>query len=154
MRRATRMMAVLLAALAGGAMLASGPQDDGVAGERTRFEYVDVIVDSGSLPLAAYQVEVSGAAGRVKIVGIEGGQHAAFGGAPYYDPEAMRHERVVIAAFSLGDDLPAGPTRVARVHVMVTGDGPAGFTASLAAGATRGAKKIEASVRLEQGEGQ
>jgi hypothetical protein len=90
------------------------------------FGWVDVVVDSGNVPLAAYQVEVSPAPGanvdgagvRVSIVGVEGGSHAAFAAAPYYDPAAIQGQRVIIGAFSLAAELPAGATRVARVHYM------------------------------------
>lgn len=100
------------------------------------FGWVDVVIDSGSVPLAAYQVDVSPAEGvngaespvRVTIVGVEGGAHRAFAAAPYYDPNAIQGEHVIIGAFSLDADLPSGATRVARVHYMAEGRGeiPAG----------------------------
>jgi hypothetical protein len=43
----------------------------------TRFRAVDIFVDSTNKPLAAYQLEFTASAG-AKIVGIEGGEHAAF----------------------------------------------------------------------------
>jgi len=86
-----------------------------------RFQAIDIYVDSKDKPLAAYQLEFTATAGDVKIVGIEGGDHAAFAEAPFYDPQAMQHERVIIAAFSTADKLPTGKTRVATIHVQVTG---------------------------------
>jgi hypothetical protein len=87
-----------------------------------RFTYVDVSIDSKSEPLAAYQFELAAEKGDVKIVGIEGGEHAAFQAPPYYDPAAMSRDHVIIAAFNTGKDLPKGKTRVARIHVQITGD--------------------------------
>ncbi len=86
-----------------------------------RFTAVDVYIDAGDRPLAAYQFELSALPGQFKIVGIEGGEHAAFTEPPYYDPAALNRNRVIIAAFNTGNDLPSGKTRVARVHVQVIG---------------------------------
>jgi hypothetical protein len=81
------------------------------------FGFVDVIVTTDS-PLAAYQVDVrlTGA----KLLGVEGSDHAAFKSAPYYDPAALMNDRVILAAFSLDKSLPAGPTRVARLHLQLS----------------------------------
>jgi len=38
-----------------------------------RFKALDIVVDSGETPLAAYQFELAEPAGRAKIVGVEGG---------------------------------------------------------------------------------
>ena len=97
-------------------------QRDNDAPAGVRFEYIDVYVDSGDVPLAAYQFELTDAAGSIKIVGIEGGEHQAFATPPYYDPEALKNNRVIIAALSTADDLPTGKTRVATVHVQVEAD--------------------------------
>ena len=87
-----------------------------------RFEYIDVYVDSGDMPLAAYQFELKDAAASIKIVGIEGGEHQAFATPPYYDPKALKNNRVIIAALSTADDLPTGKTRVATVHIQALTD--------------------------------
>lgn len=101
---------------------ASYPASRAASKPAIRFTYVDVHIDSKSEPLAAYQFELAAEKGDVKIVGIEGGEHAAFKAPPYYDPAAMSQDHVIIAAFNTGKDLPAGKTRVARVHVQVTGE--------------------------------
>ncbi len=117
---------VLLAAVLATSMGATGrqPRD----GTGVRFEAVDVYVDSGQVPLAAYQLEVTAglgtdSAGRVvKLVGVEGGEEGgAFEEPPVYDAEALRGERIILAAYSLADDarLPRGKTRVARIQVQV-----------------------------------
>ncbi len=110
---------LLLTALLTTAALAQRNDDAPAA---VRFEYIDVYVDSGYAPLAAYQFELTDAAGSIKIVGIEGGEHEAFAIPPYYDPKALKNDRVIIAAFSTAGDLPTGKTLVATVHVQVEVD--------------------------------
>jgi hypothetical protein len=89
---------------------------------RSRFCAVDIYVDSGSTPLAAYQLEFAATNGVARIVGIEGGEHAAFRQPPFYDPKAIQHERVIIASFSTASaaELPAGKTRIATIHYQST----------------------------------
>lgn len=91
-----------------------------------RFTHYDVFVDHGDPGLAAYQVQIRFSA-NVTLVGIEGGEHPGFAEPPYYDPAALhnpRESRVILAAFTTGADVPAIKTRVARVHVQITGDAP------------------------------
>jgi len=83
-----------------------------------RFTTVDVRIDPHGQSLAAYQVEFI-APPQVKLVGIEGGDHAAFKDPPYYDPAALTQSRVILAAFNTGSDLPKAAFRVARLHVQV-----------------------------------
>ena len=122
------------------------------------FSFVDVFIDSGTTPLAAYQVElvghIAGDDGQnpaaVTIVGVEGGAAAPFRDAPYYDPSAMQGERVIIGALSTlpADQLPRGKVRVARVHMMTTGTtvGPlCTLTLTTAAGPDAGRINAEAS---------
>jgi len=116
-----------------------------------RFEAVDVYVDSGDAPLAAYQFEFAAEVGEVKIVGIEGGEHAAFEAPPYYDPAALMKHRVIIAAFNTGADLPGGKTRVARVHVQVTGDAAPEYVVKLNVAASPDGKEIKATATLGGG---
>ncbi len=113
------MPTLLLTALLTNAAFAQRGDD---AAPGVRFEYIDVYVDSGDAPLAAYQFELTDAAESIKIVGIEGGEHEAFAPPPYYDPKALKNNRVIIAAFSTADALPTGRTRVATVHVQVEVD--------------------------------
>ncbi len=125
----------------------------GEAPERpaVRFEAVDVYVDSGAKPLAAYQFELTATRGRAAIVGVEGGEHPAFQQAPYYDPAALQHDRIIIAAFSTGRDLPTGRTRVARVHLQVSGEEKPAYAVTLQAAATAGGARISATATVEQG---
>src|SRR6185295_2413242 len=109
MRWISAIMAVLtLAALVAGmqppppapAAPAPAAKPDHSEAGGARFEAVDVYVDSGGKPLGAYQIELKAASGDVKAVGIEGGEAAAFGQAPYYDPAALHdnqlRERIVL----------------------------------------------------------
>ena len=86
-----------------------------------RFAAVDIFVDSQDKPLAAYQLEFSVTNSVAKIVGIEGGEHLAFREPPFYDPKAIQSERVIIAAFTTGKQLPTGKTRVATIHFQILG---------------------------------
>ena len=117
-----------------------------------RFEAVDVYVDSGEAPLAAYQFEMAAHGAEVKIVGIEGGDHPAFEEPPYYDPAALMKHRVIIADFSTGADLPMGRTRVARVHVHVTGEQEPEYELKLHVAASKGGEPITATVTSAKGE--
>ncbi len=98
------------------AIVPAGPGQPGV-----RFAAVDLILDSGDAPLAAYQLEFVATRGDVRITGIEGGV-GAFSGAPYFDTRAIQQDRVVIGALhAIEHAAPAGATRVATVHLMITG---------------------------------
>ena len=101
-------------------------------GETIRFDAVHVFVDSGTTPLAAYQLSLHATTGNVRIVGIEGSDHHAFANPPYYDPIAIQGDRVIIGAFSTADVdlLPTGRTRIATIHVQITG-GQAEYDAQL-----------------------
>jgi len=89
-----------------------------------QFRAVDIYVDSKEQPLAAYQLEfsVTNGASAAKIAGIEGGESLAFSEPPFYDPRAIQHERVIIAAFSTNavSNLPKGKTRVATIHLQTS----------------------------------
>ena len=113
-----------------------------------RFQTVDVTVDPKDQPLAAYQLEFVADAARVKLVGVEGGDHAAFREPPYYDPAALSRHRVILAAFSTSADLPRSATRVARLHVQISGDGQPEWSAKLIVASSATSDSIPADVRL------
>ena len=119
---------------------------------RARYCAVDIYVDSQSTPLAAYQLEFSATNGATKIVGIEGGEHSAFHQPPFYDPKAMQHERVIIAAFSTAspDQLPTGKTRVATIHLQTSNSAPPTFALKLVTAADSQGNKIPAQTSFEQ----
>jgi hypothetical protein len=123
------------------------------AGElKTRFAPVHVYLDSGNRPLAAYQFELKAAAGRIKIVGVEGGEHPAFREAPYYDPAALMNERIIIAAFNTGTDLPQGRTRIATLHLQIIGDAEPEYDLKLTTAGGAEGHEISAQLDLERGD--
>ena len=119
---------------------------------RSRFGAVDIYVDSGSTPLAAYQLEFAATNGVAKIVGIEGGEPAAFRQPPFYDPKAIQHERVIIASFStaLATDLPTGKTRVATIHYQTMDVPPPRFELKLQTAADAQGNRISAQASFEE----
>jgi len=96
------------------------------------FAAYDVFVDAGTHHLGAFQFAWQVPLGMASIVGVEGGD-GVFQPAPYYDPAALQQHRIVVAGFSLADALPTGRTRVARLHLHLTGDGEPQCTAELRA---------------------
>ena len=116
-----------------------------------RFQSVNIFIDPHGQPLAAYQIEFTGESDMVKLVGIEGGAHPAFKDPPYYDPKALMQNRVILAALNAGDDLPTARTRVARLHLQVTGEHPT-FRANLIVAAKSDGSKLAADVSVEEGE--
>ena len=116
-----------------------------------RFTYVDLYLDSGEAALAAWQLEFAAETGDVKLVGVEGGEHAAFKHAPVYDPKALQGGRIIVAAYSLDGELPSGRTRVARLHLQVTGDAPL-FVTKLQAASDREGERIGCTVTVRRGE--
>ncbi len=119
---------------------------------KTRFAPVHVYLDSGSKPLAAYQFELKAAAGQIKIVGVEGGEHPAFQEAPYYDPAALMNERIIIAAFNTGTDLPIGRTRIATIHLQILGDTEPEYELKLVTAGDAEGREISAELDLERGD--
>ena len=135
-----------------GLAVAAGAEDTAKEAPRVRFAPLDVYIDANGAALAAYQFELVAEAGQVAIVGIEGGEHAAFKEAPYYDPAALARDRVIIAAFSTDRILPRGRTRVARVHLQITGEVAPEYSIKLIVAASGDGKEIPATVTFEQGE--
>jgi len=144
--------AILGAAILGAALFAHGAQPqvgDVQAAAPARFQAFDIFIDSGTTPLAAYQIEVKDTAGHASIVGIEGGESLAFSQPPYHDPRAIQNEHVIIGDLSTADAaaLPTGPTRIARLHVMVQGGEP-NWTAILMTAGTVNAARIDATIQV------
>lgn len=159
MNKLLAMISVLsLLPLAGFAPLAQPPQEEDLQYEtptRSAFTALELWLDTGDRPLAAYQLEVAASAGEVKIIGIEGAAPGSvFAEPPYYDPAAMQNERVVIADFSTGapGTLPAGQFRIATIHLQVVGDVEPAFETKLTIAAGADGMKLEA--QLTTGPGQ
>lgn len=144
----------LMLGLAGATL--AGPADDSTpqlpSTTSSRFAFVDAYVDSGDEPLAAYQFELSAQAAGVMLVGVEGGDAPAFAEPPYYDPKANLQNRIIIAAFNTGSNLPRGRTRVARLMVRLTGASPAVWSAKLDVAASAEAKPLNAQIQVSEGE--
>jgi hypothetical protein len=117
-----------------------------------RFAPLHICIDSGNNSLAAYQFELKATAGQIKIVGVEGGQHKAFKEAPYYDPAALAKDRIIIAAFSTGSNLPKGRTRIATIHLQIIGDTEPEYELKLAVAGDADGKEIPAEISFEKGE--
>lgn len=130
-----------------------GPTE--VAQDSIRYEAIDVFLDSGDLPLAAWQLELRSHTQDVEIVGIEGGEHPAFAEPPYYDPRAMNNNRVILGAFNTGSDnqLPSGRSRVARVHVQITGPGQRLWHTELTTSASSDGRNIPAELSIAKAQG-
>jgi hypothetical protein len=122
-----------------------------------RFATIDVYVDSRE-PLAAWQFELTEATGAMAVVGVENGESAAFAGTPHYDLDAVaqgRAERIIVADYSLGAraTLPVGRTRVATVHVRLSGTAQPEFALQLIAAGNAAGEAIDAAAVIELQEG-
>ncbi len=113
-----------------------------------RFQAVEIFANSQTAALAAYQLEFTVTSSNAKIVGIEGGEHPAFAEAPFYDPKAIQHERVILAAFSTlsADKLPTGKTRVATIHLQISGTDELKFETKLTTAASSDGKTIAVEI--------
>ncbi len=127
-------------------------QDIPTVQPKVRFAPLHIYLDSGNQPLAAFQFELKAAAGQIKIVGVEGGQHKAFKEAPYYDPAALANDRIIIAAFNTGRELPKGRTRIVTIHLQIIGDAEPDYELKLTVAADADAKEIPAKISFEKGE--
>jgi hypothetical protein len=141
--------AALVALFAAAAAPQDRPQDAPRRAREARFEVLDVYLDPAGQPLAAWQVELELRRGDARIAGVEGGAHPAFREAPYYDPAARMGGRIVLAAFCTATNLPRARTRVARLHLYVTGELEPRFDLRVAVCATVDGVAIPARAELE-----
>ncbi len=127
-------------------------QDDRQA-EPLRFAVVDVFIDTGNAPLAAYQFELRDKAGVVKVVGLESDKTLPFQNPPLYDARAMQSRRVVVGGYSADDNarLPTGKVHVATVHVTIEGDAEPQYGLKLIAAARGDGEKIDAKLSYTHG---
>ncbi|MEN6578379.1 MAG: hypothetical protein ABFD90_18685 [Phycisphaerales bacterium] len=120
--------------------------------QAVRFAPVHIYLEPGGKPLAAYQFELRATSGQIKIVGVEGGEHPAFKDAPYYDPAALQNERIIIAAFNTGADLPTTRTRIATIHLQIVGDIEPQYELNLTTAADATGEKLPVEIALEKGD--
>jgi len=145
-------ISLVVASLAIALLYAEVGQAGRVIGPKVRFAPLHIYLDSGNRPLAAYQFELKATAGQIKIVGVESGQHKAFKEAPYYDPAALANDRIIIAAFNTGRELPKGRTRIATIHLQITGDIEPEYGLNLTVAADADGKEIPANIDLKRGD--
>jgi hypothetical protein len=143
-----------LPTLCAACLLVAGVNGDSQEPAGVRFETLDVFIDT-TQPLAAWQFELSETTGQMLVVGVENGESDAFGGAPYYDLVAVgegRADRIVVADFSLAseDALPRGRTRIATLHVQLSGGADAGYALDLMAAGNAAGERIAATLELQQ----
>jgi len=133
-------------------LICTVPAQLGATNRPVRFQAVDILINSREMPLAAYQIEFSIKSGNARVVGIEGGEHPAFKEAPFHDPKAIQQERVIIAAFntSAADQLPKARTRVATIHLQLSGERASEYMVKLEAAATVEGRKISAEATFEE----
>jgi hypothetical protein len=127
-------------------------QDIPTVQSNVRFAPLHIYLDSGNKTLAAFQFELKAVAGQIKIVGVEGGQHKAFEEAPYYDPAALANDRIIIAAFNTGSELPKGRIRIATIHLQIIGNAEPDYELKLIVAADADANEISAKISFEKGE--
>ena len=142
------MFAILVLGLAAQSFAQQPAEEEG----RPDFRAIDIYLDPQGAPLAAYQLEFAGTNGVAKIVGIEGGETAAFHEPPFYDPKAMQQDRVIIAAFSTNPpaELPSGRTRVATIHLQTSGTAAPGCVLKLETAADANGQKLQATASFEE----
>jgi hypothetical protein len=115
------------------------------------FHALDLYIDSGREPLAAYQVEITYDRAAVRIVGLEGGDPPAYAKAPYFDRAGFRAGRIIVAAFTADDEsAPKGRFRAARIHVAVDRGVEPRLDVTLTAAAKPGGERISPKVELRK----
>lgn len=119
--------------------------------ESRRFIPLDIYADPMGESLAAFQIEIEDTMNASSIVGIEGGEHVAFMNPPRYDPAAIQNDRVILAAFSLGENLPVTRTRIATVHLLISGGDQPGYTLRKCIAAGPDGSPIELKIALVLG---
>lgn len=121
---------------------------------QSRFGTVDLFVDSAQTRLGAWEMEFKATTGQVEIVGIERGDNPDFHDPPYYDPAALKSNRVIVGAFNITNDLPAGKTRVARLHLHISGAQKPVYAVNLVVAGDKEGKPIAAQASFSEGVGQ
>ena len=143
---------LLAFALAAGPAVHPEQQKPGPATAPSSFKIVDIYIDSGPTPLAAYEFEFMAMSGDVQIVGIEKGDSPLFGDPPYYDPAALSNNRIIIGSFNTTNELPTQRSRVARLHLHISGNTRPQYALSLIVAGSRDGTPIAATASFKEGE--
>ena len=119
----------------------------------SRFTTLDIYLET-TAPLAAWQFELRESAGRMRVVGVENGDSAAFGEAPYYDLAAVSGgaaDRIVVADYSMrpAAELPTGRSRVATIHIQLEGAAEPDYVLSLMAAGGADGGPIQAAIDFD-----
>mgnify|MGYP001556498063 CR=1 FL=1 len=155
MRKQTLIDCCIVLLIAGVGLVVTGAARQTPAAPTDRWLAFDVLIDPHGRPLAAYQVDLI-APPAARILGVEGGDGRAFNAAPYYDPQALPHNRIILAAYSLDQALPSHRTRVARLHLHIAGGGAAGaggaltFAAKVVVAVDPAGQPLAASVQVQE----
>ena len=141
---------ILLCAVLLGMALPSSPQSDGKA---IQFAALDIYLETTE-PLAVWQFELRESSGMMRVVGVENGDSAAFGGPPYYDLGAVSEgaaDRIIVAHYSMSpaDELPTGRSRIATVHVQLGGSADPDYLLNLMAVGGADGEPIQASIDFD-----
>ncbi|HEX5786647.1 MAG TPA: hypothetical protein VFY03_00595 [Woeseiaceae bacterium] len=120
------------------------------AAEPVRFAALDIWLEAPA-PVAAWQFELRDGSAAMQVVGVEGGDSAAYPDAPYYDRDAVAAgvaDRIVVADYSLepASRLPRGRTRVATVHVMLPAAAEPDFQLILVTATTHDGRPLDAAL--------
>jgi len=142
---------IIFCLLAGGVDQAQTPNPT-LEPAPSRFGTVDLFVDSAKQQLAAWEMEFKATAGQVEIVGIERGDNADFQDPPYYDPAALKGNRIIVGAFDLAPQLSSGKIRVARLHLHISGAQKPIYAVNLVVAGDREGKPITAQASFSEGE--
>lgn len=141
-------IALVFAAVAGVGPGILGDSAGATPRSEIEFEWVDVWVDTGTTPLAAWQFELRGS---YSLTGVEGGGDTAYPDPPHYDPAALSRDRVIVGDFSKAVAPPAGRIKVATLHVMIDKDVAPDYVAELMAVADGEGRKFTATIEIERG---
>ena len=122
-----------------------------------RFEALDIYLDSEA-PVAAWQFELAERSGRMKVVGVENGESATWSDAPYFDREAVslgEADRIIVADYSLAaaGQLPVAKTRIATIHIQISGDAEAEFDLRLVTAVSADGNRVDADISIGQPNG-
>jgi len=114
--------------------------------QRSKFRFLDILIDSSDKPLTSYQFELKCDPDKCKIVGISNGDDKLFNKAPYYDSDAMNAGRIIIASLITDNNPPKGIINIARIHIQEEADEKFEYLVDLIAASTVKGKKITAKI--------
>ena len=112
------------------------------------FAVYDVIIEVEE-PMASWQLEVFYKKENLNFVGIEGGE-GVFGEPADYDEAGWNGGHIILACYSLEEDLPKGKVQVSRVHVLENSGEMLKSNTNLMVVADKNGKILEGKVSLKK----